>query len=119
MAEQKDSIFCIIATGRVTPTAGSVRIFVRHFFDPLSLFIIKSHVDKTLASMVYAIFVVRTIKTVQVRADIAIFPCDVFLPIVILVLFKDVLADKQGRIFDDLNDLPRERRRRVAILALW
>ena len=117
VAEQKDLVFGIVAT-RNRATEFAVWICVRHLLDPYSLIGIKSHVNKTLASMVDAILIVRPIKTIQVRTDIAPFPCDSFTLIVIRVRLKNVLADEQSRIFGDINNIPRERRRDVAIFIL-
>ena len=118
VAEQKDLVFGIVAA-RNRAVEFAVRIYVRYLLDPCSLFGIKSHVDKTFTCMVDAAVVVRRAESVQVRADIALFPCDVCRLRMILVLLKDVLADEEGRIFGDIKDLPRERRRNVAIFILW
>ena len=85
--EQKERVVSIVAAGRVVPIGWRVRIFVRHLLDPLSFFGSEGLIDKAFAVMIDAVFVERCPQTVQIRADIAFFPSDIFLFMLTLLVF--------------------------------
>ena len=115
-AEQKDLVLRIVPTG--CAPLGSIRSFVRHLFDPALFLGTESILKKAVGRMVDSVLIILAAQRIEVGANIALFPRDVFIPIVVLVLLKDVLTKHKDGTVLDVKHLPRERRRRIAILIL-